>query len=102
MNTSDDPCDRRWLRLCAQARTAPEHPTNSAPLGFATRVAALGLAQRKSGGTFAWVRDAEWLCLRGLLAAVTACAVTVVLTYSDLRLDFDPEMTVVAPLFSAL
>ncbi len=41
MNTSPSP----WTRLVAAARLAPDdHRSEAAPFGFATRVAALGLA----------------------------------------------------------
>jgi hypothetical protein len=36
-----------WMKLVAAARRAPAEETAELPLGFATRVAVLGLAQRR-------------------------------------------------------
>ena len=36
-----------WVKLVAAARRAPAEESAALPLGFATRVAALGLAQRR-------------------------------------------------------
>ena len=36
-----------WMKLVAAARRAPAEESAELPLGFATRVAALGLAQRR-------------------------------------------------------
>ena len=41
-----------WLKLVAAARRAPEDPSVALPPGFATRVAAQGLAQRREPADF--------------------------------------------------
>ncbi len=63
--------EQAWQRLAAAARRAPEEAVATAPYGFATRVAALGLAAAPLPTAGALL---EKFALRGLLAAA-ACSV---------------------------
>lgn len=67
-----NPNHQAWLRLTAAARNAPDDRDASAPFGFATRVAALGLAAPASLVPRVVL---EKFALRGLFAA---CALSVV------------------------
>lgn len=64
--------EHQWHKLTTLARQAPANQA-SLPFGFATRVAATGLAAPAESPWASFERYA----LRGLLAAVTVCAAAV-------------------------
>lgn len=65
--------DHQWQKLTALARQAPREESVPAPFGFATRLAATGLAAPAENPWASFERYA----LRGLLAAVTVSAAAV-------------------------
>ncbi len=81
--------DHKWQRLAAAARRAPAAGDEAASYGFATRVAAEGLAAPRVGPWF----GAERLALRGLLAACALCvgSVTFHLASGELTLESEDE-----------
>lgn len=70
--------DQVWPRLVTAARRAPAAPDAEVPFGFATRVAALGLAAQRSNP---W-NLLEKFALRGLLAATACSLAAIVFSYS--------------------
>ena len=60
-----------WLKLVAAARRAPADEPAALPLGFATRVAAQGLAQRRAPADFfgLWAARALLLALAVMLSS---------------------------------
>lgn len=74
MNTPD----QRWSRLVTAARRAPSAEAAEAPYGFATRVAALGLATDRGGS-----RLEQW-SWRALGVAALLAVVSVAGNYSTL------------------
>ncbi|BET66900.1 hypothetical protein ASA1KI_18180 [Opitutales bacterium ASA1] len=70
--------ERSWNRLTVLARSAASEPIpGPPPPGFATRVAARGLAEcKRAGSAVAW----DWMAVRGFAVAclimATALAVT--------------------------
>ncbi|MBI3886171.1 MAG: hypothetical protein HY302_10635 [Opitutae bacterium] len=66
--------DRQWQKLAALARQAPAGD-GSAPYGFATRLAAAGLAAPAEGAWPGFGRYAR----RGLLVAAMVCVAAVAL-----------------------
>lgn len=70
--------DHQWQKLTALARQAPLEDAARAPFGFATRMAATGLAQRPSSP---WARF-ERYAFRGLLAAVMVSAAAVAFNFT--------------------
>jgi len=73
-----NPSDQKWSRLVAAARSTPDTRDDAAPYGFATRVAALALAQNPVASLL------ERFSLRALgLAALLALAF-VAANYSSL------------------
>lgn len=70
--------DHQWQKLTSRARQAPLEDAAPAPFGFATRMAAIGLAARppRPGARF------ERYALRGLLAAVTVSAAAVAFNFT--------------------
>jgi hypothetical protein len=66
-----NPADQKWPRLAAAARRAQDPRDPAAPYGFATRVAALALAQERAVASlferFSW----RALGVAGLLAAIS-------------------------------
>jgi hypothetical protein len=70
--------EQAWHRLAAAARTAPGEGEAAAPYGFATRMAALGLAAPAENP----FRVLEKFAIRGLLAACAFSLAAVVFGYS--------------------
>jgi len=84
--------EHSWQRLVAAARRAPEDGRDeSAPYGFATRVAALAMApESPTQAVFArrlWLRAAGIACLFAVAAVAS--------NYSVIASAFDDEPTVV-------
>ena len=81
-----NPIDQDWPRLAAAVRRAPDPRDPAAPYGFATRVAALALAQERAVASlferFSW----RALSVAGLLAAVCLAS-----NYSTLVSAFQNE-----------
>lgn len=69
------PEETAWLRLAAAARRAEDHRDEAAPYGFATRVAALALAERRVSAAALFERF-SWRALgvAGLLALVSVAS----------------------------
>ena len=65
-----------WMKLVAVARRAPADEVAELPLGFATRVAALGLAQRRAPADLFGV-----FALRALGVAVAVVLTSAVVGY---------------------
>lgn len=63
-----------WMKLVAAARRAPAEESAALPLGFATRVAAQGLAQRRESADFFGVFALRALGL-AVVVLITAAAV---------------------------
>lgn len=80
--------DQAWQRLAAAARRAPEDRDDTAPFGFATRVAALAFAGRSLPTTGMLL---EKFALRGLLAACACSAAAAAFGYSVLTADPDSQ-----------
>jgi hypothetical protein len=74
-----NPPDQKWLRLAAAARRAEDPRDTAPPYGFATRVAALGIAQNGRGGSLL-----ERFALRALGLAALLAVVCVAANYSTL------------------
>ena len=66
-----------WARLTAAARRAPDERDTAAPYGFATRVAALAMAQERVS-----ISLFERFSLRALGVACLLAVVTVATNYS--------------------
>jgi len=77
MNPSPLPPGSIWNRLVRAARLAPDARANAAPLGFGTRVAALGLSRR------APVSLLDLLALRALGVASLLALSAVALNYEE-------------------
>lgn len=77
-----------WQRLAAAARRAPIPGDVEAPMGFATRVAALGLAGRPLLAPRAQLEKFAW---RGLFAAGAFSAAAVAFGYSALVVDDEAD-----------
>ena len=88
-----------WDRLVGLARRAPADPMEAPPPGFVTRVAALGLAQRREPADFL-----GFFALRALGYALMLLALTAVVSYPLLNRgnstaeDEDPVAEMVARL----
>jgi hypothetical protein len=78
--------DQQWQKLTTLARQAPT-PDASAPYGFATRMAAAGLAAPAESPWAGFERYA----LRGLLAAATLCVAAVAFNLSAVLGSHDDE-----------
>lgn len=68
-----------WARLAAAARRVPDDRDTAAPYGFATRVAALGLAQERVVASLV-----ERFALRALGVACLLALLSVAMNYSAL------------------
>ena len=79
--------DQKWQQLAAAARRAPAAGDEAAPYGFATRMAAAGLAAPRVGPWF----GAERLALRGLLAACALCAASLAFDFASGELTIEGE-----------
>lgn len=84
-----NPHHQQWLRLTAAARQAPELRDDTAPYGFATRVAALGLAAPVAPLPRVLF---EKLALRGLFAASALSVAAAVFGYTALSTDQETEV----------
>jgi hypothetical protein len=78
MNPADP--NQPWSRLAAAARRAPDDRDTAAPYGFATRVAALAMAQER-----VTVSLFERFSLRALGVACLLAFVSVAVNYSALN-----------------
>jgi hypothetical protein len=72
-----------WQKLASVARRAPDDRDCSPPFGFATRVAALAMAERPA---VSWLERLSW---RAMGVACTLAAVAVALNFSSLRRPSD-------------
>ena len=72
-----NPLDEKWMRLTEGARRAEDTRDTAAPYGFATRVAALGLAPERAAGSLL-----ERFSLRALGLAALLTVVCVAANYS--------------------
>ncbi len=77
-----------WSRLATAARNAPDDRDTAAPYGFATRVAALAIAQER-----AVVSLFERFSLRALGVACLLAMVSVAANYSTISAAFAEEET---------
>lgn len=84
-----NPRHSEWLRLAAAARHAPVERDETAPYGFATRVAALGLAAPAAPLPRVML---EKLALRGFFAACVLSVAAVVFGYSTFKAESDSEI----------
>ena len=80
--------EQSWQRLVAAARAAEGPQDESAPLGFAVRVAAQAFSGPRPGPWGRW----EKFALRGLLAACGLCLVAIALNYSGWSSDRDDDV----------
>jgi hypothetical protein len=85
-----NPHYQQWLRLTTAARSAPDGRDDAAPYGFATRVAALGLAAPAAVLPRALL---EKFALRGLFAACAFSVAAAAFGYSALQSDRETEAT---------
>jgi len=69
-----NPSDQKWSRLVAAARPAQDTRDTAAPYGFATRVAALAMAQERLSGSLLERFSLRALGLASLLALVCVAA----------------------------
>ncbi len=69
-----NPSDQKWSRLTAAARAARDPRDTAAPYGFATRVAALAMAQERRAVSLLERFSLRALGLAGLLALVCVAA----------------------------
>lgn len=69
-----NPLDEKWMRLTEAARRAGDPRETAAPYGFATRVAALGLAPERAAVSLLERFSLRALGLAALLAAVCFAA----------------------------
>jgi hypothetical protein len=69
-----NPPDQKWPRLTAAARSAEDTRDTAVPYGFATRVAALALAQERATASLLERFSLRALGLAGLLALVCLAA----------------------------
>ena len=86
-----NPHHQQWLRLAAAARQAPDDRDAQAPYGFATRVAALGLAAPAAILPRAVL---EKFALRGLFAACALSVVAAAFGYSAFQTEQETEAIV--------
>jgi hypothetical protein len=96
-----NPPDRHhpWSRLAAAARSAPDDRDPAAPLGFATRVAALALSAPPRP-SFSLVF--ERLSLRALGIACLFMLACVAVSYPAIARAFDDEVSVSDPVAEVL
>lgn len=84
-----------WLKLVAAARRAPAQEASALPVGFATRVAAQGLAQRCEPadvlGLWAW--RALALALVVMISSAAASYPTLAATAAAADDDLDDPVT---------
>jgi hypothetical protein len=85
-----NPLDQRWMRLTEAARRAGDDRDTAAPYGFATRVAALALAQERTGSLL------ERFSLRALGLAALLAVACVAANYSTLTSLFREEGSSIA------
>jgi len=78
MNPASLDPSQAWSRLVRAARSTAEEPADAAPYGFATRVAALGLAAREEAPALV-----EAFALRALMLAGLVATLAVVLNLGD-------------------
>lgn len=83
-----NPYERNWQQLAAAARRVPDLRDESAPFGFATRVAGLGLA---AGGRGSWAMF-EKFAVRGLIAAGAFGLAAVAFGYSTWSSDRENDV----------
>jgi hypothetical protein len=69
-----NPSDQKWSRLTAAARLAQDTRETAAPYGFATRIAALAMAQERIAVSLLERFSLRALGLAGLLALVCVAA----------------------------
>ena len=81
-----NPSDQKWPRLVGTARKAPDTRDTAAPYGFATRVAALAMAQERLA-----VSLLERFSLRALGVASLLALVCVAANFSTLTGLFREE-----------
>ncbi len=79
--------DKNWEKLTRLARAVPSRPDESAPFGFATRVASLAMAG---------VRPSPWalfekFAIRGLIAACACGAAAIAFGYSSWSSDHEND-----------
>jgi hypothetical protein len=84
----DDP-RHPWTRLTAAARRAPDDRDTAAPYGFATRVAALALAQEQRIASLF-----ERFALRAVGLSCLLALASVALNYSELHALLNPPTPV--------
>lgn len=87
-----NPPNQQWQRLVAAARDASDSRDDSAPYGFATRVAALGLSAPAAVLPRAML---EKFALRGLFAACALSVAAAAFGYSALRTEQEAEAVTV-------
>ncbi|MBI5425582.1 MAG: hypothetical protein HZA32_16005 [Opitutae bacterium] len=83
-----NPHNQQWLRLATAARQAPDDRDETAPFGFATRVAALGVMAPAAVLPRAMF---EKFALRGLFAACALSAAAVAFGYSAFTSEQETE-----------
>lgn len=83
-----NPHNQQWLRLVAAARQAPYDRDETAPFGFATRVAALGVMAPAAVLPRALL---EKFALRGLFAACALSAAAAAFGYSAFTSEQETE-----------
>lgn len=83
-----NPNSQAWPRLAAAARHTPDDLDAGAPYGFATRIAALGLAVPAAVLPRATL---EKFALRGLFAACALSVAAVAFGYSAFRTEQETE-----------
>jgi len=83
--------DQAWQRLTTAARNVPAEEDVAAPYGFATRLAALGLAAPRESR----YRLFEKFALRGLVAAAAFSMAAVAFGYSTWASDRDDDTVAV-------
>lgn len=83
-----NPHHQQWLRLATAARQAPDDRDETAPFGFATRVAALGLMAPAAVLPRAVF---EKFALRGLFAACALSAAAAAFGYTAFTSEQETE-----------
>ena len=78
MNPASLDPSQAWSRLVRAARSTAEVPADAAPYGFATRVAALGLAARAEAPALL-----EAFALRAVLLAGLVAGLSLALGFAD-------------------
>lgn len=88
------PSSSAWNRLVAAARTVPDEREIVLPVGFATRVAARGLAAPRSSGSLFELFSWRALGVAGLLALVCVLAnLSALTTSSSTTTTYDDVMS---------